>query len=79
MLRIDQTTRRRAFRYPRRRGGFQQRQSPPLGATFEDDVQTTRRLLAAAGFERVVVVDLTRPEFGIPVVMVVIPGMREPY
>lgn len=50
---------------------------PPLGATFEDDLQTTLRLLDAAGLRRVIAVDLTRPEFGIPVVMVVIPGMRE--
>ena len=40
----------RRARPPTRR--FQERQSPPLGATFEDDLQTTLRLLAAAGFER---------------------------
>lgn len=57
--------------------GFRECQSPPLGTTFEADLQTTLRLLDAAGYRRVVAVDLTRPDFGIPVVMVVIPGMRE--
>lgn len=56
---------------------FEERPSVPLGATFEEDLQTTFRLLDATGFRRVVAVDLTQPEFGIPVVMVLIPGMRE--
>jgi ribosomal protein S12 methylthiotransferase accessory factor len=56
---------------------FRLRATPPLGSTFEEDLQTTLRLLAAAGFRRVVALDHTRPEFGIPVVMVVIPRMRE--
>jgi ribosomal protein S12 methylthiotransferase accessory factor len=56
---------------------FRLRATPPLGTTFEEDLQTTLRLLAAAGFRRVVALDHTRPEFGIPVVMVVIPRMRE--
>jgi ribosomal protein S12 methylthiotransferase accessory factor len=56
---------------------FHECQPPPLGTTFEDDLRTTLRLLDLAGYPRVVAVDLTRPEFGIPVLMVVIPGMRE--
>jgi ribosomal protein S12 methylthiotransferase accessory factor len=56
---------------------FSDRARPPLGSTFEEDLHTTLGLLAASGCRRVVEVDYTRPEFGIPVVMVVIPGMRE--
>ncbi len=70
-----QPTAHRGSRPPTR--GFRECPSPPLGATFQDDLQTTLRLLDAAGIRRVVAVDLTRPEFGIPVVMVVIPGLRE--
>jgi len=40
-----------------------------------DIVHTTRRL-EAAGFDRVIVVDLTRPEIGIPVVRVIVPGLE---
>ena len=56
---------------------FEERPSVPLGATFEEDLQATFQLLGAAGFRRIVAVDLTQSEFGIPVVMVLIPGMRE--
>ena len=56
---------------------FRSRRPPPLGRTFEEDLQTTLALLGAAGFPRVVAVDHTRPEFQIPVVTVVIPGLRE--
>ena len=34
--------------------------------------------LGRAGMEQVLVVDLTRPEFGIPVVRVVVPGLEGP-
>ena len=56
---------------------FRQRVSPGLGRTFDEDVRSTLELLASAGFSRVVAVDHTRPEFGIPVVAVVVPGLRE--
>lgn len=56
---------------------FHRVSAPPLGATFDDDLRITQRLLEAAAFDRVAAVDLTRPEIGIPVVMVVVPGMRE--
>lgn len=56
---------------------FQQRRSPRLGASFEDDLRTTLQLLADVGVPRVVAVDHTRPEFGIPVVAVVVPGLHE--
>lgn len=42
--------------------------------TFEDDVRMLLDHLAAAGSAQVVVVDLSRPELGIPVVKVLVPG-----
>jgi ribosomal protein S12 methylthiotransferase accessory factor len=56
---------------------FRPRASCTPGTTFADDVETTLALLVRAGFRDVVAVEHTRPEFGIPVVAVVIPGMRE--
>ena len=56
---------------------FETRQSPPLGASFAEDLATTLRLLRTAGFRRVIAVDHTMPEFGIPVVKVVVPGAHE--
>ena len=56
---------------------FRKRHPPPPGATFEDDLQATLRRLAGAGFPRVVAVEHTRPEFEIPVVTVIVPGMRQ--
>ena len=46
------------------------------GASFEQDVDRQLRQLRAVGIEQVAVVDLTKPEFGIPVVRVVIPGLE---
>ena len=57
---------------------FRTRKSPALGATFAEDLATTFDLLRTAGFPRVIAVDHTKPEFGIPVVAVVVPGAREP-
>jgi YcaO-like protein with predicted kinase domain len=42
--------------------------------TFEDDVRMLLDRLAATGSGQVVVVDLSRPEFAIPVVKVLVPG-----
>ena len=56
---------------------FQERAAPRLDATFEGDLTTTLQLLADAGFPHVVSVDHMRPQFGIPVVAVVIPGLHE--
>jgi ribosomal protein S12 methylthiotransferase accessory factor len=56
---------------------FRDAASPPLGATFDDDLRTILRLLDAAGFPRVVAIDLTRPEYGVPVVVAIVPGMHE--
>jgi len=44
--------------------------------TFEDDVAWELARLRSAGIAHVIVVDLTKPEFGVPVVRVVIPGLE---
>jgi ribosomal protein S12 methylthiotransferase accessory factor len=40
------------------------------------DLEWELERLRSAGFQRVVVVDLTRPDFGIPVVRIVTPGLE---
>jgi YcaO-like protein with predicted kinase domain len=45
-------------------------------ADFGQDLRWELDRLRAAGISRVVAVDLTRPDFGIPVVRVVIPGLE---
>jgi len=57
---------------------FRARKSPTLGQTFDEDLSITLELLRGAGFVQVIAVDHTRAEFGVPVVSVVVPGMREP-
>ncbi|HYO52705.1 YcaO-like family protein [Archangium sp.] len=47
-----------------------------VGRSFDEDVAWELERLAAAGLHQVVVVDLTRPEFRIPVVRVVVPGLE---
>jgi putative methanogenesis marker protein 1 len=42
--------------------------------SFEGDVQVETSLLREAGFERLIVVDLTQTEIAVPVVRVIIPG-----
>jgi ribosomal protein S12 methylthiotransferase accessory factor len=44
--------------------------------TLDEDVAWELDRLRSAGIDRVVVVDLTKPEFGIPVVRVIIPGLE---
>jgi len=44
--------------------------------TFEDDVERELECIRKAGIRRVVVVDLTKPEFGLPVVRVIVPGLE---
>lgn len=51
---------------------------PPLSDYFEDDLQTILQRLRSAGLESALAVDLTRPEVGIPVFKVVVPGL-EPF
>ncbi|MBA2743599.1 MAG: YcaO-like family protein, partial [Chthoniobacterales bacterium] len=46
------------------------------GETFEDDVEWELKCIRKAGVSRVVVVDLTKIEFGLPVVRVIVPGVE---
>jgi ribosomal protein S12 methylthiotransferase accessory factor YcaO len=46
------------------------------GLSFDEDVLWELERLAAAGLHQVVAVDLTRPEFRIPVVRVVVSGLE---
>ncbi|WP_375767467.1 YcaO-like family protein [Archangium gephyra] len=46
------------------------------GRSFEEDVAWELERLAAVGLRQVVVVDLSRPEFCVPVVRVVVPGLE---
>ena len=50
----------------------------PDGSTDDvlDDIEVVLGRLVDAGFDRVVAVDLTRPELDVPVVRMVIPGME---
>jgi ribosomal protein S12 methylthiotransferase accessory factor YcaO len=43
---------------------------------FLDDIKHVLTRLRAAGLERVIVVDLTRAEIGVPVVRVIVPGLE---
>ena len=46
------------------------------GETVDDDVAWELNRLRAVGIRRVVAVNLTKEEFGIPVVRIVIPGLE---
>jgi len=46
------------------------------GETFEDDVEWELKCIRKAGITRVVMVELTKPEFGLPVVRVIVPGLE---
>lgn len=46
--------------------------------TLWGDVEWARGRLRSAGIEQVVAVNLTQPEFGVPVVRVVVPGLEGP-
>jgi ribosomal protein S12 methylthiotransferase accessory factor len=46
-------------------------------ATFEDDVALELAAVAQAGCGQAVVIDLTRPEFAVPVVRVIVPGLHD--
>ncbi|MDK2796108.1 MAG: thioglycine synthase, partial [Archaeoglobaceae archaeon] len=43
---------------------------------IKEDIEKTLSLLKKRGFERVVVVNLTRKELGIPTVRVIVPGLE---
>jgi YcaO-like protein with predicted kinase domain len=46
------------------------------GETLEDDVKWELKCIKKAGIRRVVVVDLTKPEFALPVVRVIVPALE---
>ena len=46
--------------------------------TVEDDLRWICERLARAGFREILLVDLSRREFGIPVLRAVVPGLRHP-
>ena len=46
---------------------------------FRDDVDWLLSRLQAVGIDQVACIDLTRPEYGIPVVRVVVPGLEGPH
>jgi ribosomal protein S12 methylthiotransferase accessory factor len=46
--------------------------------SFDEECRWLLGRLAAAGCSRVLAIDLTKPEFGLPVVRVVIPGLEGP-
>jgi ribosomal protein S12 methylthiotransferase accessory factor len=45
--------------------------------SFERDVQTLLDCVRSVGVTNAIVIDLTKPEFGIPVVKVIVPGLEE--
>ena len=45
--------------------------------SFEEDVALLFDAVVRAGCDRVIVVDLTRPEIGVPVVRVIVPGLHD--
>ncbi|RSN72800.1 MAG: YcaO-related McrA-glycine thioamidation protein [Thermoproteota archaeon] len=50
---------------------------PKFSSDFiDEDIRRTLGLLKSRGFQRVIVVNLTRPELGIPTVRVIVPGME---
>ena len=52
-------------------------QAPSFGAdTIADDLRWQLDRLRAAGLDQVLVVDLTRPEWQLPVVRVIVPGLE---
>jgi ribosomal protein S12 methylthiotransferase accessory factor len=46
------------------------------GETFEADVEWELECLKRVGIRRVVMIDLTKPEFALPVVRIVVPGLE---
>jgi ribosomal protein S12 methylthiotransferase accessory factor len=50
----------------------------PRGATARADLEAALAALGRAGHDRVACLDLTRPEFGIPIARVIVPGLRGP-
>ena len=55
---------------------FRARQAPPTMTTFGEDARYVVDRLVKAGYRRIVVVDHTRPDLGIPVAHVIVPGLQ---
>jgi YcaO-like protein with predicted kinase domain len=55
---------------------FEARSCPFWGTTLDQDLDWIVRHLRRHGYSQVIVFDHTRPEFGVPVVLVIVPGMR---
>ncbi|MCS7103459.1 MAG: YcaO-related McrA-glycine thioamidation protein [Candidatus Korarchaeum sp.] len=50
---------------------------PKFSSEFiDDDIRTSLNYLKSRGFDRVIVVDLTRPELNVPTVRVIVPGLE---
>ena len=45
---------------------------------FDDDLSWMVERLRSHGIEQVIAVDLTRPEIGLPVARIVVPGLEAP-
>lgn len=75
----------RSARLRRRLDVLHPRSTTAFTATTEasgdlaQDLQRMVRRLAERGFRRVIVVELTRPDLGVPVVRVIVPGLEPPY
>jgi len=57
---------------------FEAMSSLPAAETFNEDLELICERLRAVGVEEVLVVDLTRADYAIPVVRVVVPGLEGP-
>lgn len=66
----------RRFMAPRIGGRSFQDAPSHHGSSFEEDLRWQLDRLKAVGIDEVVVVDLTKPEFKIPVVRAIIPGLE---
>ncbi|MBV7260307.1 YcaO-like family protein [Erythrobacter crassostreae] len=51
---------------------------PDTGQEFDSDFNTIAALLKSRGYNKIVIVDLAKPDVGIPVVKVVVPGLQVP-
>ena len=55
---------------------FRERCDPPPMATFAEDARYIVERLVDAGYGQVIAVDHTRPDLGIPVVHIIVPGLQ---
>jgi YcaO-like protein with predicted kinase domain len=81
LFRREYSNQRRSERVPAAREGIKRRfdRVEDLSRdTFEAELRTTLDRLVAVGLTSVIAVDLTKPEFQIPVVRVVVPGLEGP-